>query len=61
MSWEVWADVPDQDHSRSWVKIGECNTLEEYEFIKERYIAGWEPTSNVLRLRDHGSFELRKI
>lgn len=60
MSWEIWADVPDQDHVRSWFKIGECKTLEEYEDVKERYILGWEPTSNVLRLREPGSFELRK-
>lgn len=56
--WKIMANVPDQDHIRSWTCIGECETLEEYEAKKEAYIRGWEGTSNVLRLRKLGSFEL---
>lgn len=60
MSWKVMANVPDQDHVRSWIQIGKCDTLEEFEKIKEEYIKGWEPTSNTIRLRQPGSFELVK-
>lgn len=58
--WKIMANVPDQDHIRDWVQIGECETLEEYELKKEAYIEGWKPTSNFLRLRELGSFELVK-
>ena len=55
------ANVPDQDHNRSWREIGVCETLEEYEQIKEDYIKGWEGTSNVIRLRELGSFDLIRL
>lgn len=61
MLFDIMANVPDQDHVRSWVKIGQCSTLEEYDQKKEEYIQRWEGTSNVLRLRQLGSFELVKV
>jgi hypothetical protein len=60
MEWEIWANVPDQDHRRSWIKIGECTTLEQFDDVKEKYIVSWKPTSNTIRLRQPGSFEIRK-
>ena len=59
--WEIWANVPDMDHNREWVKIGECETLEEYELKKEKYMKHWEGTSNTLRMRELGSFELKRV
>ena len=59
-SWKVMANIPDQDHIRSWHQIGTCQTLEEFEEIKEKEINFWQGTSNVLRLRQPGSFELIK-
>ena len=40
MKFNVFANVPDQDHIRSWVKLGSCETLEEFQKIKEEYIKG---------------------
>jgi hypothetical protein len=57
--WEIWANVPDQDHIRDWVKIGECSNLYQYEKIRGEYIQRWEGTSNVMRLKEPGSFEVR--
>ena len=61
MKFRILANVPNQDHVRTWIEIGTCETLEEFNAIKENYIQSWEPTSNVLRLRELGSFELVKV
>jgi hypothetical protein len=58
MIWKVMANVPDQDHTRTWVEIGKVESLEEFEMVKEKYIDRWAGTSNVLRLRELGSFDL---
>ena len=60
MTWKIMANVPDQDHTRTWVQIGTCTTLEEFDKIKEEYIESWRGTSNITRLRILGSWELVK-
>ena len=61
MKFRILANVPDQDHIRTWTEIGVCDSLEQFHEIKEHYIKSWEPTSNTLRLRQLGSFELIQV
>jgi hypothetical protein len=60
MKYSVWANVPDQDHIRSRMKIAECNSIKEYNEIIKDYINKWKGTSNYFRLREPGSFELEE-
>lgn len=58
MIFELWANVPDMDHVREWVKLGESEHLHELRKEKEKYIERWRQTSNYFRMREKGSFKV---
>ena len=38
MKYEIMANVPDQDHVRTWCKIGECDSHPEFNEVREKFI-----------------------
>lgn len=60
MIFELWANVPDMNHVREWVKLDESESLDELRQKKETYIQRWRDTSNYFRMRQKGSFMVKE-
>ncbi len=59
--YRIMANVPDQDHIRTWAEIGTCNNITEFDKQVKEYIEHWKDTSNFIRLQQPGSFKMELI
>ena len=62
MKYKVMGNFPDQDHIRSWLQIGECNTKEEFSNIVRSCMNKLkdQPGSTYLRMQQPGCFKIEE-